>query len=97
MNKCEPNVGEKFILGSFSSCIGNLIVYPLLLARTRLQSNLNPNETTMSVLTYVWRRDGVRGVYRGFLLHVGKIGPAASISYVTFETFTKLFSLNSLS
>lgn len=97
MNKSEPNVGEKLILGSFSSCIGNLIVYPLIFARTRLQSNLNPSETTMSVLAYVWGRDGIRGVYRGFLLHIGKIGPAASISYVTFETVTKHFSLNSLS
>lgn len=92
----EPSVVERLILGSVSSCVGNLVVYPLFFARTRLQSNVNPNETTLGVLMHVWRRDGIVGCYRGFLLHIGKIGPAASISYVTFETVTKAFSLNSL-
>lgn len=97
MNKTEPSVVEKIILGNFSSCIGNLIIYPLLFARTRLQSNRNPNETTINLLIKVFKRDGVPGMYRGFLLHILKIGPAASISYVTFESVTKAFSINSLS
>lgn len=95
-NKSEPNVMEKLFLGNLSSCIGNFIVYPLFFARTRLQSNINPNETTMNVLLHVWRKDGIVGCYRGFLLHILKIGPAASISYVIFESFTKTFSLESL-
>lgn len=97
MNKNEPNVVEKLILGNFSSCIGNLIVYPLLFARTRLQSNRNPCEKTLSLLMKVWKKDGLPGVYRGFFLHILKIGPAASISYITFEHVTKAFQINSLS
>lgn len=97
MKKKEPNVIEKLILGNFSSCIGNLIVYPLLFARTRLQSNRNPCEKTLSLLAKVWKRDGLPGVYRGFFLHILKIGPAASISYITFEHVTKAFQINSLS
>lgn len=95
-NKQEPNVLEKIVLGNVSSCVGSSIVYPLLFARTRLQSNRNPTETTMRLLMHVWRKDGVRGMYRGFLLHILKIGPAASISYVTFEGVTKAFSIKSL-
>jgi solute carrier family 25 (mitochondrial phosphate transporter), member 23/24/25/41 len=95
-HKSEPNVMEKLFLGNLSSCIGNLVVYPLLFARTRLQSNRNPSETTIKLLLHVWKKDGLPGMYRGFLLHILKIGPAASISYVTFETITKAFSLNSL-
>lgn len=96
-NKSEPNVVEKIILGNLSSGIGNFVVYPLLFARTRLQSNKNPNETTINLLLKVYRNHGLAGMYRGFFLHILKIGPAASISYVTFETVTKSFSLNSLS
>jgi solute carrier family 25 phosphate transporter 23/24/25/41 len=73
-NKSEPNVIEKLFLGNVSSCIGNFVVYPLFFARTRLQSNRNPNETTLNLLLHVWRRDGVVGWYRGFLLHILKIG-----------------------
>jgi len=95
-HKSEPSVVEKLVLGTISSCIGNLFIYPLLFARTRLQSQRNPNETTLKLLLHVWRRDGLPGMYRGFFLHILKIGPAASISYVTFESITKSFALNSL-
>ena len=80
----------------FSSGIGNLVVYPLLFARTRLQSNRNHTETTLNLLKKIWLRDGLPGVYRGFVLHMLKIGPAAGISYITFESVTKMFSIESL-
>lgn len=95
MNKSEPTVIEKLVLGNLSSTLGNFVVYPLLFARTRLQANCNPTETTLSVLLRVWRKDGLPGWYRGFFLHMLKIGPAASISYVTFEAVNKMFSINS--
>lgn len=95
-NKSEPNVPEKIILGIISSCFGNSVVYPLLFARTRLQANRNQDETTINLLLKVWRRDGLPGIYRGFFLHILKIGPAAGISYVTFEAVTKSFSIDSL-
>ncbi len=96
-NKKEPTVCEKIIIGNISSSFGSFFVYPLLFARTRLQSNRNPSETTMNILLHVLKKDGFLGMYRGFFLHILKIGPAASISYITFESFTKLFNLNSLS
>ncbi len=95
-NKAEPNFLEKILIGAFSSTIGNFFVYPLIFARTRLQSNVNPNETTINLLKFVLKRDGLVGIYRGFTLHILKIGPAAGISYFTFEAVTKTFSLNSL-
>lgn len=95
-NKKEPNVVERLIIGNLSSGFGNFVVYPLLFVRTRLQSNRNFNETTISLLTQVYKKDGIFGMYRGFLLHVLKIGPAASISYITFEYVNKFFNINSL-
>jgi solute carrier family 25 phosphate transporter 23/24/25/41 len=96
-NKSEPNSLEKIGIGCFSSSVGNFFVYPLIYARTRLQSNRNPSETTLNVLARVFKRDGLSGMYRGFALHILKIGPAAGISYFTFEAVTKSFALNSLS
>jgi solute carrier family 25 (mitochondrial phosphate transporter), member 23/24/25/41 len=95
-NKPEPSMIEKLILGNVSSAFGNFVVYPLFFARTRLQSNRNPHENTINVLLHVLRKDGAIGLYRGFILHALKIGPAASISYVTFESVTKIFSISSL-
>ena len=96
-DKSDPNFIEKIAIGCFSSSIGNFFVYPLIFARTRLQSNRNPNETTLTVFRHVFQRDGFIGMYRGFFLHILKIGPAAGISYFTFEAVTKSFSLDSLS
>ena len=79
-----------------SSSFGNSVVYPLLFARTRLQSNRNQNETTINLLKQIWARDGVRGIYRGFSLHILKMAPAAGISYITFESFLKTFNIDSL-
>lgn len=95
-NKSEPNVIERLVLGNLSSALGNFVVYPLIFVRTRLQSNRNINETTVNLLLHVWKKDGISGLYRGFGLHVLKIGPAASLSYITFEYVNKLFNINSL-
>jgi solute carrier family 25 phosphate transporter 23/24/25/41 len=96
-DKAEPNALEKISIGCFSSTVGNFFIYPLIFARTRLQANRDSAETTVSVLARVLKRDGMRGMYRGFGLHILKIGPAAGISYYTFESVTKSFSLDSLS
>jgi solute carrier family 25 (mitochondrial phosphate transporter), member 23/24/25/41 len=87
---------EVFILGNISSTLGNLIVYPLIFARTRLQSNRNPNETTLNLLQKVWKRDGLQGIYRGVTLQLIKIGPAAGISYIVFEEISKSFKVDAL-
>ncbi len=79
-----------------SSTVGNFVVYPLLFARTRLQSNRNQSETTLNLLKKIWIRDGLKGVYTGFGLHILKIAPAAGISYITFESFLKAFDIDSL-
>lgn len=96
MNKSEPNMTEKIIIGMASSSFGNLVVYPLLFARTRLQSNRSQTETTINLLKRIWARDGIRGVYTGFSLHILKMAPAAGISYITFESFLKTFNIDSL-
>lgn len=96
MNKKEPNVTEKIIIGMASSSFGNFVVYPLLFARTRLQSNRCQNETTINLLQRIWARDGIAGVYRGFSLHIMKMAPAAGISYITFESFLKMYDIDSL-
>jgi solute carrier family 25 phosphate transporter 23/24/25/41 len=95
-NKNEPNVFERLVIGNISSGLGNLVVYPMLVLRTRLQSNRNLNETTVNLFRQVWKAHGIAGMYRGFLLHILKIGPCASISYITFEYFNKIFNINSL-
>ena len=79
-----------------SSSFGNFVVYPLLFARTRLQSNRCQSETTLNLLQRIWARDGLAGVYRGFSLHIMKMAPAAAISYITFESFLKMYDIDSL-
>jgi solute carrier family 25 phosphate transporter 23/24/25/41 len=39
----------------------------------------------VSLLTRIFREDGVRGLYRGLAPNFMKVAPAVSISYVVYE------------
>lgn len=80
--------------GTFSSCCGQLAAYPLALVRTKLQSQAGvssklslPREQThtLGLFKYIYRTEGVRGLYRGLLPNFCKVAPAVSISYYVYE------------
>lgn len=42
-------------------------------------------DNMVSLLTRIFREDGVRGLYRGLAPNFMKVAPAVSISYVVYE------------
>ena len=80
------------LFGTFSSCCGQLAAYPLALVRTKLQSqaglnlNLPPEQThALGLFRYIFRTEGLRGLYRGMVPNFCKVAPAVSISYFVYE------------
>lgn len=79
-----------------SSSCGQAASYPLTLVRTRLQVASNSQVAKVSFVGLLWdilRTEGYRGLYRGFAPNAMKAGPAAVISYLTYETALNFFGV----
>jgi hypothetical protein len=81
---------EKLLIGNVSNGISQFFIYPLLMVRTRLQSNVGRSDTMSAILRRLWTQHGWRGLYNGFFLHMLRLGPASGISFVTFEYTSQL-------
>ncbi|GAA94344.1 uncharacterized protein L969DRAFT_19491 [Mixia osmundae IAM 14324] len=93
---CTEEMGliGSLAFGAFSGGVGAASVYPLNLARTRLQaagSPAHPQTYTgiRDVVSKTYRHEGVRGFYKGLTPTILKVAPAVSISWATYETAQK--------
>ncbi|CAG9537815.1 unnamed protein product [Cercopithifilaria johnstoni] len=78
------------ICGACSSICGMVASYPFALVRTRLQAlsisdNLTQPGTMNGQIQYIWRNDGLCGLYRGLTANLVKAVPAVAISYCVYE------------
>lgn len=92
----EPGVIAVISCGVISSTCGQILTYPLALVRTRLQALhvINDQPTTMrGQFIYIYTKDGIKGLYRGFIPNFMKVIPAVSISYVTYEQCRKMLGV----
>jgi solute carrier family 25 phosphate transporter 23/24/25/41 len=90
------NPVEKLIIGNISNGISQFFIYPLLIVRTRLQSNIGQSDTMTQILKRLWIHHGIRGLYNGFSLHMLRLAPSSGISFVTFEYISKLLGAKAL-
>ncbi|CAK9779431.1 putative calcium-binding mitochondrial carrier SAL1 [Cutaneotrichosporon oleaginosum] len=86
----EPPVYAVLSFGALSGSIGAASVYPINLLRTRLQasgSTGHPQHYTgfMDVLHQTLRNEGWRGLYKGLLPSILKVGPAVGVSWIVYE------------
>lgn len=84
--------------GTISGALGATCVYPLQVIRTRMQAhNANANTAYKGMSDVFWRtlhREGLRGFYKGLFPNLLKVVPAASITYVVYETMKKNLDLD---
>lgn len=92
LNKNGESISTHQLLlcGAFSSSCGQLVSYPLQLARTKLQAQGMPGMPikytgVLDCLTKIYLTDGIIGLYRGLLPNFMKAIPSISISYAVFE------------
>jgi solute carrier family 25 phosphate transporter 23/24/25/41 len=88
--KDEPEIYAVLSFGALSGSIGAASVYPINLLRTRLQasgSSGHPQQYTgfMDVARQTWRNEGPRGMYKGLLPTLLKVGPAVGVSWIVYE------------
>ncbi|VDN99495.1 unnamed protein product [Rodentolepis nana] len=80
-----------------SSFIPMLIVYPANLMRTRFQAcTAVKSPSIFNMFMGILRKDGLAGLYRGYLTSLTKTLPSVTISYLTFEAVMELMGLPTL-
>ncbi|XP_051115694.1 calcium-dependent mitochondrial ATP-magnesium/phosphate carrier protein 3-like isoform X2 [Andrographis paniculata] len=96
----EPGPLVQLSCGTISGALGATCVYPLQVVRTRMQAQYSKASSgaaysNMSdVFQKTYRREGCRGFYKGLLPNLLKVVPAASITYLVYETMKKSLHLD---
>ncbi|CAM8881171.1 unnamed protein product [Rhodiola kirilowii] len=94
----EPGPLVQLGCGTVSGALGATCVYPLQVIRTRLQAqhtNSNDAYTGMSdAFRRTFQKEGIRGFYKGLFPNLLKVIPAASITYMVYESMKKTLDLD---
>lgn len=95
----EPGPFVHLGCGTISGALGATCVYPLQVIRTRLQAqpcNCNSSTAYKGMSDVFWKtleHEGIKGFYKGLVPNLLKVVPAASITYLVYETMKKSLDL----
>ncbi|KAK2974147.1 hypothetical protein RJ640_021438 [Escallonia rubra] len=94
----EPGPFVQLGCGTISGALGATCVYPLQVIRTRMQAQSSHASAAYSGMGDVFRRtlqhEGFRGFYKGIFPNLLKVVPAASITYMVYESMKKSLELD---
>nr|GMC71689.1 calcium-binding mitochondrial carrier protein SCaMC-2-B-like [Ipomoea batatas] len=89
----EPGPLVQLGSGTISGALGATCVYPLQVIRTRMQAQPMHTNTAykgmFDVFLRTFRHEGLRGFYKGLFPNLLKVVPAASITYLVYESMKK--------
>ncbi|KAK6920430.1 EF-hand domain [Dillenia turbinata] len=98
LHDAEPGPLVQLGCGTVSGAVGATCVYPLQVIRTRMQAQRSNTAAAYKGMSDVfWRtlqHEGVRGFYKGLFPNLLKVVPAASITYLVYETMKKNLDLD---
>ncbi|KAD2806125.1 hypothetical protein E3N88_39502 [Mikania micrantha] len=93
----EPGPLVQLGCGMVSGALGATFVYPLQVVRTRMQAQTPGGSTAykgmFDVFIKTYRKEGARGFYKGLVPNILKVVPAASITYLVYETMKTTLGL----
>ncbi|XP_062091489.1 calcium-dependent mitochondrial ATP-magnesium/phosphate carrier protein 2 [Humulus lupulus] len=94
----EPGPLIQLGCGTISGALGATCVYPLQVVRTRMQAQQSTTADAYKGMSDVfWRtfqHEGFRGFYKGLFPNLLKVVPAASITYMVYESMKKSLDLD---
>uniref|UniRef100_A0A5B6ZA59 EF-hand domain-containing protein n=1 Tax=Davidia involucrata TaxID=16924 RepID=A0A5B6ZA59_DAVIN len=97
LHDSEPGPLVQLGCGTISGALGATCVYPLQVIRTRMQAQRSDTSAAYKGMSDVfWRtlqHEGFRGFYKGLFPNLLKVVPAASITYLVYETMKKSLDL----
>ncbi|KAJ8536126.1 hypothetical protein K7X08_034527 [Anisodus acutangulus] len=98
LHDSEPGALVQLGCGTISGALGATCVYPLQVVRTRMQAQHTNTDAAYKGMPDVFRRtfqhEGLRGFYKGLFPNLLKVVPAASITYLVYESMKKSLDLD---
>ncbi|KAF5732255.1 Mitochondrial substrate carrier family protein isoform 1 [Tripterygium wilfordii] len=98
LHDSEPGPLVQLGCGTISGALGATCVYPLQVIRTRMQAQRSNDDAAYKGMSDVFRRtlenEGYRGFYKGLFPNLLKVVPAASITYMVYESMKKRLDLD---
>ncbi|GKC11988.1 probable envelope ADP,ATP carrier protein, chloroplastic, partial [Tanacetum coccineum] len=91
-NRPEASILTAFVAAS----IATLTCYPLDTVRRQMQMRGTPYKTILDAIPAIVARDGVAGLYRGFVPNALKTLPNSSIKLTTFDAMKRLISASEI-
>ena len=85
---------EPIIRGCIAACsgfIGQVFTYPIDVVRTKITVNMNvssigkSNSTILGSFREIWKVDGIRGLYKGFVPTIAAVGPFLACQMVSAD------------
>ena len=67
--------------------------YPLDTVRRRMQMKGKVYNNMLDALQTMWRTEGVRGFYRGWVANTLKVAPMSAIRFVSYEALKNLLGV----
>ncbi|KAI3761464.1 hypothetical protein L1987_51881 [Smallanthus sonchifolius] len=93
----EPGPLVQLGCGTVSGALGATFVYPLQVVRTRMQAQTPGGSTAYKgmsdVFVKTYQKEGAKGFYKGLVPNLLKVVPAASITYLVYETMKNSLDL----
>lgn len=100
-DKLVLNVPSKLLCGGIAGAIGQTAIYPLDVARRRMQLAMTSSETAiysesfLQTLVITYRSHGIiRGLYRGMSVNYIRAVPMVAVSFCTYELLKQMFGLD---
>ena len=76
---------SNLVLGGLAGTFAASACYPLDTVRRRMQMKGKVYDGMLDALRTMWRVEGVRGFYRGWVANVLKVAPMSAIRFVSYE------------
>lgn len=90
--KYQKRTEASLVTGLISATIATLMCYPLDTVRRQMQMRGTPYVTILDAFPGIVARDGLVGLYRGFVPNALKTLPNSSIRLTTFDTVKRLIA-----
>ena len=72
-----------FLSGGLSGTLAAFVTQPFDVSKTRRQVYAGEQSSTLRLMGEIWREEGTRGLWKGFIPRMLKVAPACAIMYIS--------------
>lgn len=91
-DKRQMTIYERFLAGACAGCVSQTAIYPMEVLKTRLAlRKTGQYSSILDAANKIYRREGLRSFYRGYIPNMLGIIPYAGIDLAVYETLKKKY------